>query len=145
VIDIFTNLEHAQLETLIAVRRLGFSWNPYSCCNAVASVGSLDILEYARDIGCWGPETCAITAKHGHLELLQWLKAQRCPWNRQTCVFAAENGHLEVLQWAFANGCSFKKDALVCSSAAKNEHLQVIQWARQNGAHWTAETAQQAA
>ena len=35
----------------------------------------------------------------GHLELLQWARAQVLP-----CPWAAEGGHLELLQWARAQG-----------------------------------------
>ena len=27
-----------------------------------------------------------------------------CPWSEWTCAWAAEGGHLEVLQWLRANG-----------------------------------------
>ena len=41
----------------------------------------------------------------GHLEVLQWARANGCPWNEWTCFQAAQCGHLDVLQWALANGC----------------------------------------
>jgi hypothetical protein len=41
----------------------------------------------------------------GHLEVLQWARANGCEWNTHTCKWAARKGHLEVLQWARANGC----------------------------------------
>ena len=41
----------------------------------------------------------------GHLDVLQWARAQGCPWNWCTCVKAAEGGHLKLLSWARANGC----------------------------------------
>jgi hypothetical protein len=41
----------------------------------------------------------------GHLEVLQWLRANECPWDEGTCRWAAKCGKLEVLQWARANGC----------------------------------------
>merc|ERR1719420_1560972 len=42
------------------------------------------------------------SAQGGHLEVLQWARAQGCPWNARTCAWAAKNGHLAVLQWARA-------------------------------------------
>jgi hypothetical protein len=41
----------------------------------------------------------------GHLEVLQWVRANGCPWDGWTCSWAAKGGHLEVLQWVRANGC----------------------------------------
>ena len=46
-----------------------------------------------------------MAAMGGHLEVLQWARANGCPWDEKTCMHAAEGGHLEVLQWARANGC----------------------------------------
>ena len=40
----------------------------------------------------------------GHLEVLQWARANGAPWDERTCRDAAVGGHLEVLQWARANG-----------------------------------------
>ena len=44
-------------------------------------------------------------AKGGHLEMLQWARANGCPWIEQTCENAELCGHLEVLKWAIGNGC----------------------------------------
>ena len=44
-------------------------------------------------------------AQGGHLEVMQWARANGCPWDSLTCAYAAEGGYLEVLQWARANGC----------------------------------------
>ena len=42
----------------------------------------------------------AITARNGHLEVLQWARANGCPWNKATCAAAALNKYFEVLKWA---------------------------------------------
>ena len=42
----------------------------------------------------------------GHLELLQWLRAEGCPWDEcKTCQAAVEQGQVETLRWARENGC----------------------------------------
>ena len=41
---------------------------------------------------------CAEAAGGGHLEVLQWAKANGCEWNEQTCSKAAEGGHLVRLR-----------------------------------------------
>ena len=69
--------------------------------------GHLEVLQWARANGCSvGRDTCAGAANGGHLEVLQWARANGAPWDEWTCAGAAEGGHLEVLQWARANGCS---------------------------------------
>ena len=77
-------------------------------CNVAAQVGRLDVLQFARAIGCpWNTSTCEYAAEGGHLELLRWARANDCPWNLYTCVLAAKGGHLEVLQSVRANGCQW--------------------------------------
>ena len=36
--------------------------------------------------------------------MLQWAHENGCPWDEMTCAVAAKGGHLEVLQWEHANG-----------------------------------------
>ena len=47
---------------------------------------------------------CQAAARGGHLEMLQWARANGCPWNAETCYRAAKGGHLEVLHWARTAG-----------------------------------------
>jgi hypothetical protein len=49
--------------------------------------------------------TCAKAAGGGHLDVLQWARANGCPWDWKTCIAAAEGGHLDVLLWACDHGC----------------------------------------
>jgi len=60
--------------------------------------------------------TCSAAAEGGHLEVLQWARANGCPWNELTCTWAAKGGHLEVLQWACANG--YPWNMWTCENAA---------------------------
>jgi hypothetical protein len=91
-----------------------------------------------------GTYTCMNAAEGGHLEVLQWARANSCPCDEVTCSGAAEGGHLEVLQWARANGCPW--DEHTCGNAAYGwsqetfssaaeyyGYLEVLQWARANG------------
>jgi hypothetical protein len=41
---------------------------------------------------------CEAAARGGHLEMLQWARANGCPWNEMTCSGAVTGGHLDVLQ-----------------------------------------------
>ena len=46
-----------------------------------------------------------MAAAGGHLEVLQWLRANGCPWDVNTCRRAFAGGHYDMLEWAKANGC----------------------------------------
>jgi len=113
-------------------------------CPSSAEGGHLEVLQWARAQGCpWDERTCAWAARNGHLKVLKWARAQGCPWDERTCAYAAMNGHLEVLQWARAPSEVFKN--IICPSSAEGGHLEVLQWARAQGCPWDAETCMWAA
>jgi len=74
--------------------------------------------------GChWDEKTCALAAQEGHLEALQWLRADGCHWDQKTCALAAQESHLEALQWLRANGCPW--DKRTCAVMASRYPLAV--------------------
>jgi hypothetical protein len=44
-----------------------------------------------------------LAAQHGHLETLQWIRANDGEWTQDAADMAAANGHLETLQWILNN------------------------------------------
>jgi hypothetical protein len=60
-----------------------------------------------REHGCkWNEETCERAAEGGHLEVLQWARANHCPWDEDDmCRYAGIGGNLEVLRWVIEQGC----------------------------------------
>ena len=71
-----------------------------------AEQGHLEVIQWFRANGChWNIWLCTSAARYGHLEVLQWARANGCPWDRWTCFYAEAKGHLKVLEWARANGC----------------------------------------
>ena len=108
-------------------------------CAYAAEGGHLEILQWARAQGCrWDERTCAWAARNGHLEVLQWARAHGCRWDEATCAYAANKGHLAVLQWARAHGCPW--DERTCANAAGNGHLAALHWARAQGCPWNGYT-----
>ena len=111
----------------------GCPWDPrtFEC---IAMGGNVEVARWAKERGCpWNemlaPEpreaatwrccsgcgrsdapldewTCAYAASGGHLEVLQWARANGAPWDERLAPKPREGGHLEVLQWARANGRS---------------------------------------
>ena len=45
-------------------------------------------------------QTFEKAARHGDLNVLEWLRANDCPWDKETCEDAARNGHVNILEWA---------------------------------------------
>jgi hypothetical protein len=125
-----------RLDTILMLIDMGFDIDENTSWFA-ASGGSLNVLEwYHTRVGGWGGYggECLSAAEEGHLETLQWLRANGCQWGNYVCDGAAEGGHLNVLQWARANGCPCNLDT-VCVKAAEGGHLNVLQWARAEGGH----------
>jgi ankyrin repeat protein len=81
--------------------------------------------------GC-SKDTMDYAARKGHLDIVQWLHANRS----EGCTFramdnAASNGHFEIVKWLHANrreGCNTK--AMDC--AASKGHLDIVQWLHAN-------------
>ncbi len=101
-------------------------------CEAAAKGGHLEVLQWLRANGClWNKYTCWEAAKCGHLEVLQWAHANGCLWDWDTCANATGGGHLEVLQWLRANGCPWDKYTVIC--ARDRDHVELVNWAIANG------------
>jgi len=96
-------------------------------CDIAAMNGFLDVLMWAREIGCpLDKFACAYAAGAGHLPIVQWLVANSCKINPEICSWAAQNGHMHVLKWAYANNCPI--DYWTCTYAAEYGHLCVFEW-----------------
>lgn len=88
-------------------------------------------------------EVARRAAKGGHLEVLEWTRAQGRPLHPSITSEAPAGGHLEILQWARANECLW--DERACAKAAENGRLNFLQWARANGCPWDVVTYRAAA
>ena len=98
----------------------------------VARGGHIEILQWARANGySWDKHMSYLIAQSGRLEVLKWAHANGCPLDVDICNIAAEGGHLEMLKWAHANSCHW--DEWTSYVAARSGHLEVLQWAHANG------------
>ena len=69
----------------------------------VPYVTSVNLLQWAVDeLEMPRGLVCRAIAYSGHLDVLQWARAQdpQCDWNADVCSDAALKGHLHVLKWA---------------------------------------------
>ena len=134
---------NGHLEVVTYLRKLGISWDKYTCSSASEN-GHLELLKWARANKCpWNVWTCRQAAKNGHLEVLTWWRANLCLWDEQICKSVALNGHLELLKWARAN--QYPWDEWTCVYAARNGHLDLLKWCRENRCPWNAVTFSAAA
>ena len=63
--------------------------------------------------GTTGAEGLLLRGDGGHLELLQWARANGCPWDESTALEAARWGRTRLLPWAIANGCPWDRETLI--------------------------------
>ncbi len=110
----------------------------------LAKYGHLEMLQWVRANGCpWDENTCGFAARSGYLNILKWLRANGYPWDEATCAIAAMGGHLDVLKWARKNGCPWDKNTSLL--AALGGYLKILIWAKANGCPWDEWTCSYAA
>ena len=80
---------------------------------------------------CLPPRGAKNAARLGRLDALKYLRDKGCPWTAMTCALAARHGHLEVLQWAIRNHAPFSADDLI-QIAEKYEQDGVLRWLAAN-------------
>lgn len=112
-------------------------------------------------------DLCAMAARHGQLDVIEWAVNAGCPWDAMTCVAAAHGGHLHIVKWVQAMGYPLLRDRIdlmprehdflkhqhvglegslqwvpvtVAEAAATNGHLHVLKYAISHGCQWQPES-----
>jgi hypothetical protein len=68
-------------------------------------------------------------AKHGHVEILEWLLGKNIPWAISAVRLAAAAGHIHVLRWVIEKKLQLPfRESL--SQCALSGNLEVLQWAK---------------
>jgi hypothetical protein len=121
-----------------AQKNLGrWSYDMMMCLNA-AEAGNLELLTWLRQQKCpWNVQTANALAARGDLQTLKWAKKNKCPWDKSTAAYAAASGNLDLLKWMRKVGCPW--DARVCLAAAQKRYWTLLRWAKENGCLWTLE------
>lgn len=129
----------------------------YAICAAAAGAGRLQTLEWLHTEGYrWDYTTCRNAARHRHLDVLRYARANWCPWEHEwqsikpfkfsTAYAAAAGGNVELLIWARGNGCVMSNaDSRFVDCAAYHGRLAALQWFRQLGHPWNSGTCVAAA
>jgi len=112
-------------------------------CESAASNGNLAELRWFVGNGCL-LRADLFSHAYQHLDVVQWLHAEKCPWDEGVCALAVANGYIKVLQWAFVHGCPLgfstwsaarraETDVSTWSTLRRAEINETKQWIRQ---HW---------
>ena len=96
-----------------------------------AGRGDLEMVQLAVHQlgGGWSPEAAAAATRGGHLEVIQWMRAN-CPWNPSNATMeqAVASGNLELVQWLRTEGCPSSDESGLLLLAAEKGHLALAQW-----------------
>ncbi len=100
-------------------------------CTA-ASVGNIEILEWAFEKKLSTHNAYRTAARFGQLDALKWLRAQdpTSQWESKICLYAARHGKLEVLKWVRSQDPPCPWDEWTCASAARSGYLITLKWLR---------------
>ena len=95
-----------------------------------AGRGDLEMVQLVHQLGGgWSPEAAVAAIQGGHLEVIQWMRAN-CPWNPSNAMMveAVASGNLEVVQWLRTEGCPSSEEYRLLLLAAEKGHLALVQW-----------------
>eukprot|EP01036_Dinobryon_divergens_P039719 gene39719-52413_t len=83
--------------------------------------------------GGWPDSTCDAIASTGRLDILQWALDKGCPWDARCASTCAMGGHMEMFRWILdLNRELFDINVdMICSDAAFGGHLQLLQAIRE--------------
>lgn len=129
-------IEAKHMEILEWCKAAGCPWIENAWDVAVRG-GNLEIVRWCVDNDPGDPlsiMTCLPAIQHGHLEVLQWLRARGCPWGHGACYAAASGGHFRLLRWCVENGCPWGKP--FASKHGFTGSLSMMEWADANGCPW---------
>lgn len=142
-----TSYEMAVMNPRMAEYWIKEDWNTAKAklCAVAAKFGRLETLEWAA-----GTKLCfrtwhvpAAAAEANDLRMLKWAKRIGCPWDESTCANSAFHGNIDILKYARSKGCPW--DESTCSAAAGRGHLETLKWAHENGCRWNEWTCAAAA
>ena len=131
-----------KLELLRALYGLDASIFDHSTKDAAARHGCIEVLEWLAEMGIESEFAANEAAKYGQIEALKWLHERGSILTAAVCISAACGGQLEALRYAHSNGAPL--DDMVCYDAARGGHREVLRYAHSNGCSWVAEVCFQA-
>ena len=126
-----------KLELLRELYGLDASIFDHSTKDAAARHGCIEVLEWLAEMGIESEFVANEAAKYGQVEALKWLHERGSILSAEVCISAACGGKLEALRYAHSNGAPL--DDMVCYYAARGGHREILRYAHSNGCSWVAE------
>ena len=94
-----------------------------------ARCGNIGLLKALKPY--WSENTLRGAARYGNLDILKWLKHNKCPWDERTFRDAAFCANIDVLRWLKANNCPYNDYHVVrrgIYNAALNSNFNILNW-----------------
>ena len=138
-------VQHGHLELFKFARINGCPYLPDIHEEAIRA-NHPDILDYILDSGCElddDDQACILAIEHGQLTTLQKLNWQLCLENGDLCATAAKHGHMDILEWLRKHGADWNESemtAWACFSGSRG----MIKWLISNGCTLTPMCCSQA-
>ncbi len=114
--------------------------NLFYVCKHAAFNGNIEILKWAKEIGCeLTPQYIIYTIENGHLDALKWIQSNYKTGKfliTRLCDYSAFYGQLDILKWAHEFNYLWNENT--CLLAASKNHLSCLKYARENGCDWDA-------
>jgi hypothetical protein len=112
---------YGRLETLAWLRANGCAWNERTCAAAAqyGQLDVLKFARQSTPPCPWDARVCTAAASNGFLNCLAWARENGAPWWPDTlCEDAASGGHLDVLRFCVAQRCPINVKACLKLSRA---------------------------
>jgi hypothetical protein len=124
--------ESGQLQVLQFLHTQGCAIESRRVCHAAALRGDIPMLQFLHSISHLTIDGVVqlYAARHGSVELMQWLQEHGAAVSQMTLVYAVMYGHLPLCQHLLAAGCTLTERAV----QAATFRLELLQWAVAEGA-----------
>jgi hypothetical protein len=134
-----------RFEVFHFLQGIGCPWDVAKVTRAAAMNGSVAMLQCLMQQGCvLSTETVGVAARSGHLETVRFLHESGCPWDVDTiCADAVKMGSIELLQYLKQQRCAFTAD--VMRAAALKDDLHMCQYLYAEQCPWTKSATEAAA
>lgn len=97
------------------------------------------IYETLGDNCPWDEDTFAAAAKHGRLDVMEYLRAKGCSWDEDACATAVEHGHIGVLCWLHVHGCPWDRSAITNRPSNNPRQQRCVDYVIANNCHHVEE------
>lgn len=109
-------------------------------CQVAAKTGDLDLLKSIyRIVGKLNKDVAKAAAMSGNLEMLEYLKSEKCVMDDGTYLSAIKKNHIHVLDWAYQNNIELTVSCF--DDGALRGNLNVIKWLHDHKCPWNGTTS----